>query len=200
MNIAVLASGSGTNFEAVAQSIESGYIKADLKVLITDNERAYVRERANKFGIKDIYINPAEFKTRDEFAKKITDILRKENIDLIVLAGFMRIIPACLVNEFKNKILNIHPALLPAFKGVDAIQRAFDYGVRVTGVTVHFVDEQTDHGPVILQEAIRIDPGETVEQLEKRIHQIEYRLFPQAIKLFTENKLKVVGRKVHIED
>ena len=131
-----------------------------------------------------------------DFFKK--GFLKREKIGLVVLAGFMRIITPVFINAFKNKILNIHPALLPSFKGTHGIDSAFNYGVKVTGVTVHLVDEKTDHGPVILQQALDIRENESLEELEARIHKIEHKLFPKAVKLFVEQRLKVRGRKVSI--
>jgi phosphoribosylglycinamide formyltransferase-1 len=196
INIAVLASGSGSNFEAIAKSVKEGYIKAGLKLLITDKPDSYVRVRARKFGIKDVFVNPKDFKTREDFDKELVNILKKEDVGLVALAGFMRIISPYFINAFRNKILNIHPAILPSFKGVEAIGQAYEYGVKVTGVTVHFVDEKMDHGPIILQEALDIKSGESLEELEERIHKIEHKLYPKAIKLFSEGKLKVESRKV----
>jgi len=197
-NIAVLASGGGTNFEAIAGKIKKGYIKAGLKLLITDKEDAFVRVRAKKFKVKDVFLNPKDFKTREDFDKEAVRILKQENIDLVVLAGFMRIITPCFVKAFKNRILNIHPAILPSFKGTHGIQEAYDYGVKVTGVTVHFVDEKMDHGPIVLQQALEIKEGETLEELEQRIHRIEHKLYPESIKLFLEGKVEVRGRKTVI--
>jgi len=199
VNIAIFASGSGSNFEAIVKYIRKGEIKnASVKLLITDKKDAFVRQRAKKFGIKDFFIDPSKFTSRLSYEKRIFKILKSEGIDLIVLAGFMRILSPYLVKKYKNKILNIHPALLPAFKGTEAIRRAFKYGVKITGVTVHFVDEKVDHGPIILQEAIKIKPSDTLQILEQKIHKVEHRLYPLAIKLFIEKKLKIKGRKVEI--
>ncbi|MCM8830859.1 MAG: phosphoribosylglycinamide formyltransferase [Candidatus Omnitrophica bacterium] len=200
MNIAVLASGNGTNFEAIAKAIKKGYIKANLKILITDREDAFVRVRARKFKVKEIFINPKNFKSRLDFDKQIIKILKKENIDLVVLAGYMRILTSYFVKAFRNRILNIHPALLPAFKGIDAIKRAYNYGCKITGVTVHFVDEELDHGPIILQEAVKINATDTLEKLEQKIHNLEHKLYPKAIKLFIEKRLKTKKRLVCIKN
>ncbi len=196
--MAVLASGRGTNFEAIAKAVKRGYIRANLKLLITDKEEAPVREKAKRFKVKEVFIDPKNFKTRKDFDKEVVKLLRREKIDLVILAGFMRIITPYFVKAFKNRILNIHPALLPSFKGTEAIKRAYDYGVKVTGVTVHFVDEKVDHGPIILQEALKIKEKESLESLEERIHKIEHRLYPKAIKLFLERRIKVRARRVAI--
>lgn len=198
MNIAILASGNGTNFEAIAKAVKQGHIKADIKFVLTDKKDAFVRERAARMGIRDLFVDPQKFSSRLDFDKELIKILKKEKIGLIVLAGFMRILSNEFVKSFKNKILNIHPALLPAFKGEDAIKMAYRYGCKIAGVTVHFVDEKVDNGPIILQEAIIIKERMGMSELEEKIHSIEHRLYPQAIKLYIQNKLKIRGRRVEI--
>jgi len=198
MNIAILASGNGSNFEAIAKAVKRGYIKASIKVLITDKRNAFVRERTKRNNIKDIFVDPKKFKSRTAFDKEIVRILKTEKINLIVLAGFMRILSTDFVKKFQNHIINIHPALLPAFRGERAIERALKYGCKVTGVTVHFIDEKVDNGPVILQEAVKIKKGETLKSLEERVHKLEHKLYPLAIKLFTEKRLKIKNRNVEI--
>mgnify|MGYP000415597723 CR=1 FL=1 len=199
MKVAILASGNGSNFEAIVKAVEKGKLKGiKVALLITDKKEAFVRKRAQKHKIKDIFIDPKNFKNRVLFDKYIVNILKKENIELVILAGFMRILSPYFVKVFKNRILNIHPALLPAFKGVDAIKRAYNYGVKVTGVTIHFVNEDVDCGPIILQTPLCIREGENLKNLEKRIHKLEHKLYPEAIKLFTERKLKIKKRKVII--
>ncbi|MFA5271813.1 MAG: phosphoribosylglycinamide formyltransferase [Candidatus Omnitrophota bacterium] len=198
MNIAILASGNGTNFEAIAKAAKQGRIKADIKFVLTDKEDAFVRKRAARIGIRDLFVDPRKFASRLGFDKEIVKLLKKEKIDLIVLAGFMRILSPEFVKSFKNKILNIHPALLPAFKGEDAIKMTYRYGCKVAGVTVHFVDKNVDNGPIVLQEAIIIKEGLGLPELEEKIHSIEHRLYPQAINLYIQNKLKIRGRRVEI--
>lgn len=198
MNIAVLASGNGSNFEAIAKAIKQKRIKAKIKLLITDKKGAFVRRRAKKFNIPDVFINPKDFKSRLLFDKEIVKLLKKEKVSLVVLAGYMRILSPYFVRSFKNRIINIHPALLPSFKGVDSIKRAYDYGCRITGVSVHFVDEKVDHGPIILQEAIPISRKKGLKYLEKEIHKLEHKLYPKVIKLYLQKKLKVKARNVEI--
>lgn len=199
MNIAVFASGFGSNFQAIADAIKKGKIKkAKLKLLVTDRENSFARVRAKKMGIKDVFIDPGLFKKREEHEREIAKILKREEIELIVLAGYMRVLTGYLVKKYRNRILNIHPALLPAFKGVSGIEDAFKYGVKVTGVTVHFVDERVDHGPIILQEPVKIRDKDSLKSLEERIHKVEHTLYPEAIKLFVEGRLKIKGRKVEI--
>lgn len=198
MNIAIFASGSGSNFEAIAKAIKRGNIKGQIVLLITDKEKAFARIRAKRLGIRDLYINPQDYQTRLDFDKAVIGILRKEKIELVALAGFMRIITPYFVRQYKYKIMNIHPAILPAFRGEHAIERAFAYGSKITGVTVHFVDEKIDHGPVILQEIVAIKKGMSLKQLTTAVHRLEHILYPRAIKLFTEKRLKIKGRHVKV--
>lgn len=198
VNVAILASGNGTNFEALVKAVRRKKIKANIKLLITDKQNAFVRKRARRLGVEDIFINPKNFKSRLLFDKEIIAILQKEKISLIALAGYMRVLSPHFVKSFQNKILNIHPALLPSFKGGTAIEDAYNYGCKITGVTVHFVDEKVDHGPIILQESLKISDKITPEALEKKIHKIEHKLYPLALKLCVEKKLKIRGRHVKI--
>jgi len=197
--ICVFASGSGSNFQAIVEAVRSKKIKgARVVLLVVDRKDAYVRVRAERLEIPQVFVNPLDFLSRRDYEKHLLKVLRQEKIDIVVLAGYMRILSPYFVRNFKNKILNIHPALLPAFKGTHAIERAYKYGVKVTGVTVHFVDDKVDHGPIILQEPVKVDDGDTLEDLERKIHKVEHRLYPQAINLLLKNKLKLRGRKVFI--
>ena len=199
MNIAVLASGEGTNFEAIVRNLRRGKLRGvEIKVLITDKKNAPVRRRAEKYKIKDIFVDSKSFLNREEFDAYIVKLIKQEKVDLVVLAGFMRILGPLFVNIFKNKILNIHPALLPAFKGVFAIRQAHTYGAKVTGVTVHFVDSGIDHGPIILQQALKIKEGESLGDLEHRIHNLEHKLYTKAIKLYVDGRISIRKRKVII--
>ncbi|UCG35341.1 MAG: phosphoribosylglycinamide formyltransferase [Candidatus Omnitrophota bacterium] len=198
LNMAIFASGNGSNFEAIVKAVKRGYVKANLKILIVDKEKAYARKRAERLKVPHVFVDPKKYKSRASFDKAIINILNKEKIDIIALAGYMRILSNFFVRKYKNRMLNVHPAILPALRGVDAIKRAFNYGCQVTGVTVHFVDEKVDHGPVILQETVKISPQMTLASLEKKIHALEHKLYPLAIKLLTEKKLKIKGRQVKI--
>jgi phosphoribosylglycinamide formyltransferase 1 len=198
VNIAVFASGRGTNFGAIIRAVKKGQVKANLSLLVCDNPDAGAIGRAKRAGIKVALIKREVFAAKKDFETKILQCLKEEKIDLIVLTGFMRIVGPDILYAYKDKILNIHPALLPSFKGAQALKDAFDYGVKVTGVTVHFVDEKMDHGPIILQEAVKIDEGDALELLESKIHKIEHKLYPRAIKLFVEGELTIEGRKVKI--
>ena len=198
MNIAVLASGRGTNFAAIVRAVKRGKIIANISLLICDNPKAGAIGRAKRAGIKIALVKREDFATKKDFEAKIIQHLEENKIDLIVLAGFMRMLSPEFVSRFKFKILNIHPALLPSFKGTQGIKDAFEYGVKVTGVTVHFVDEEMDHGPIILQAPVKINKNDTLESLEARIHKIEHKIYPEAIRLFTEGRLRVEGRRVRI--
>ena len=198
MKIAVFASGRGTNFAALLRVVKKGKIKADISLLVCDKPKAAAIGRARRAGVRVALVKREDFATRSDFEQKIIQHLEGNDIGLIVLAGFMRVLGSDLVNRYKDKILNIHPALLPAFKGAHAIKDAFDYGAKTTGVTVHFVDEKMDHGPIILQAPVKIEETDTLESLEAKIHKVEHKIYPQAINLFIEGKLKIEGRKVRI--
>jgi len=198
MNIAVFASGRGTNFGAIIRAVRKGKIKANLSLLVCDNPKAGAIGRAKRAGIRIALVKREDFANKEDFENKIIAHLEENKIDLIVLAGFMRMLSPEFIGRYAGRTLNIHPALLPTFKGTEAIKDAFDYAVKVTGVTVHFVDEKMDHGPIILQKAVQIQEDDTLESSEKKIHKIEHRLYPEAIRLYVEGKLKLEGRKVRI--
>jgi len=194
--IAVFASGRGSNFLALAQAVKRSFIKAHVALLVTDNPHAPVIKKAGRLRINVLIVRREDFLRKEDFENAIIRQLRLRKIDCIALAGFMRMLGSGFIRKYKNRIINIHPALLPAFKGAHAIRDAFDYGAKVTGVTVHFVDEKMDHGPIILQEALSILPSDTLASLEARIHRLEHKLYPLALKLFVQGKLSVKGRKV----
>lgn len=196
MNIAVFCSGNGTNFQAIINKVKAGYIKANIALMVCDNPQAYALERARKAKVKTFLLTKDGNKNREEYDKAVIKKLEEENIDLVVLAGFMRLLSTYFVNKYRNRILNIHPALLPLFKGTHGIKDALDYGVKITGPTVHFVDEGLDAGPVIIQEAVKVKDDDTEETLAQRIHKKEHIIYPKAIKLFVEGRLEIKGRKV----
>jgi len=198
LKIGVLASGRGSNFQAIIDEIETGRLPASIEILIVDNPEAYAIERAKKHGITYLYINPKNFSTKEAFYEKIRDELLLREVELVILAGFMRIVKKPLLDAFPNRIMNIHPALLPSFPGLHGQKQAVDYGVRISGCTVHFVDESVDSGPVIIQAAVPVHPDDTEETLSERILKLEHRIFPEAIRLYAEGRLKVEGRKVKI--
>jgi phosphoribosylglycinamide formyltransferase-1 len=181
--VAVLFSGFGSNLQALIDACEADNYPAQIVLVISNKPDAYGLERAKKAGIKNISINHKNFSSREEFDAKLTLELEKEKVDIICLAGFMRLLTAIFINRWQGKIINIHPSLLPAFKGVDAIKQAFDYGVKITGVSVHYVVQEMDSGEIILQKPIAIGSRETLEQLEKKVHKLEHSLYPKALLL-----------------
>jgi phosphoribosylglycinamide formyltransferase 1 len=195
-NIAVFASGNGTNLQAIIDNIRKGVLPARLALVVSDRADAFALKRAEKARVKALYIDPKSFGSREDYEKHVVGVLKKEKVDLVVLAGFMRILGGYFIKSYRNRILNIHPALLPAFKGGEAIKDAFSYGVRVTGVTVHFVDEKVDHGPIIAQEEVAVRDGESVERLEERIHRLEHKIYTDAIKRVLAGRIVLKGRRV----
>jgi len=200
MRIAVLASGSGTNLQAIIDKLHKNPdVDIEIAVVISDNKKAYALERARKAGIPAVFVDMKKFPSREAFDDEIDRILESYGVELVVLAGYMKILQPKFVRKWRNKILNIHPALLPSFPGMHAVRQALDYGVKVTGVTIHFVDEGVDTGPIIAQEPVRVRDDDTEETLLERIHQVEHRLYPEVIKLYAEGKIEVEGRKVRIK-
>jgi phosphoribosylglycinamide formyltransferase-1 len=200
MNIAVFASGRGSNFAAIAQTVKKGSLRCNLALLVSDNPKALALQKAKRFKIKTLIVERENFASKKEFENQIIKHLKANKIGLIVLAGFMRLLSPDFVHKYYGRIINIHPSLLPSFKGEQGIKDAFGYGVKFTGVTVHFVDELTDHGPIILQQPVEIRQSDTLKSLEVKIHQAEHKLYPAAIKLFLENRLKISSRKVRISN
>lgn len=198
LKIGVLASGRGSNFQSIIDNIDSGNIKAMMSVLITDNPDAYAIERCRKHNIESLVLKPGDFPDRNSYYAHIADELIKREAGLVVLAGFMRVVGKALIDKFPNRIMNIHPALLPSFPGLHGQKQAADYGVKIAGCTVHFVDEGVDTGPIIIQAAVPAYHDDSEDSLSERILRKEHLIFPYAIKLFAENKIKVDGRKVII--
>lgn len=186
VNIAVFASGSGTNFEAILQHIEDGSLPVQCQCLIVDKEQAYARTRAKQHQIEDYYFNPKSYPNKEAYEKDILKVLKDKNVDLIVLSGYMRFIGKVLLEAYPKAIINLHPAYLPEFPGAHSIQDAFEAGVSQTGVTVHYVDEGVDTGPIIRQKRVPIDPNWNLETLEEHVHAMEYDLFWQVIKSVAE--------------
>jgi len=197
-NIAVFCSGNGTNLQAIINAVKRGFIKANLALMVCDTPEAYALVRAKKAGIEAFLLTKQGFKTRQDYDKEVVKKLEEKKIDLVVLAGFMRLMSPYFVDKYRNRILNIHPALLPSFKGTQGIKDALNYGVKVTGPTVHFVDEGLDSGPIVIQEAIKIRDDDTEETLAKRIHKKEHIIYPKAIKWFVEGRLKIEGGRVRL--
>jgi phosphoribosylglycinamide formyltransferase-1 len=197
--IAVLLSGRGSNFKAIYEAICSGYIdNTEIAVVISDKEKAKGLLFAKEKEITSMFINPKDFSNREEFDMCVADTIDSYNVNLVCLAGYMRIVSEQFVKRFQDRLINIHPSLLPSFPGLNAQKQALEYGVKVSGCTVHFVDEKVDHGAIILQTVVPVYFDDTEESLSNRILAEEHKLYPKAIKLFLEGKIKVFGRKVNI--
>ena len=202
LKIGAIASGSGSNFEAIVQSTETGILKdkASVEVLICNKPGKYCMERAKNHDIPAVLVESDKHEgTREEFDQKLIDVLEEYQCELIVLVGYMRFVSKMFIEHFKGKVMNIHPALLPSFKGMHAHEDALAYGVKVSGVTVHFVDPEEDHGPIIIQKAVPVYDTDTKETLGPRILEWEHKAFPKAIELFYEKRLHVDGRIVRID-
>lgn len=196
LKIGVLVSGSGTNLQSIIDRCEDGGLSAQIACVISNNEKAFALERATKHSIPAVCLKHTEFAGRTAYDEELVKVLRSHEVDLVVLAGFMRIITPVFIEAFPNAIMNIHPALLPSFPGLHAQRQAVEYGVKITGCTVHFVDAGTDTGPIIMQATVPIDDDDTEESVSSKIQAEEHRIFPKAIQLYVENRLKVEGRKV----
>lgn len=195
MRVAILASGNGSNFEALAHQFQAGLLPGELAFVFSDHHNAYVLERARRLNIKAYSFEVKEFENKAAYEKVLLQLLQEQEIDLIVLAGYMRIIGKTLLSHYSNRILNIHPSLLPSFPGLHGIKDAYEYGVKVTGVTVHLVDDGVDTGPIIAQEPVMILPEDSLESLEEKIHQTEHRLYPNVLRdvLLQNDKNKSKG-------
>lgn len=187
VNIAIFASGSGTNFEKILSHIEDGSLHVHCACLIVDKKNAYARTRAHNHGVEEFYFDPKSYKNKAEYEEDILKILKAKHVDLIVLSGYMRFIGHTLLSAYPNRIINLHPAYLPEFPGAHSIQDAYEARVNQTGVTVHFVDEGVDTGPIIRQERVKIDPSWDLETLESHVHAMEYDLFWQVIEQVAKN-------------
>jgi phosphoribosylglycinamide formyltransferase-1 len=197
MNLAVLASGEGTNFQAIAGAARRGRLgPVRLRLLISDHPRARALERAATLGVATHLIVPAKHPARDAFDQALVRALQEADIGLVALAGYMRILSPAIVRAYRGRLVNIHPALLPAFPGAHAIRDALRHGVRLSGVTVHFVDEGVDTGPIIAQEAVPVLPDDTEATLAARIHAVEHRLYPEVIRGIAEGAVRLEGRRV----
>jgi len=197
--IGVLVSGNGSNFQAIVDALEAGRItNGRIACLISNKADAYALERAQKHNIPALVLDHRQYPNRAAYDQALVALLKEHGVQLVVLAGFMRLLSPVMVEAFPHAMMNIHPALLPAFPGLDAQQQALEYGVRYTGCTVHFVDTGTDTGPIILQAVVPILADDTLETLSDRIHGEEHRIYPEAVRLFCAGRLRVEGRRVHI--
>ncbi|MCM8805855.1 MAG: phosphoribosylglycinamide formyltransferase [Candidatus Omnitrophica bacterium] len=200
--IGVLASGKGSNLQAIINHINSGFLNVKIGVVISDNPDAYALKIARDWHIPSEYIEPGKYKTflEKNQEKKYVECLKKHGVELVCLAGFMRVIKKEFFNAYRGKIINIHPSLLPSFRGLQAWKQALDYGVRFTGCTVHFVEEEIDTGPIILQAVVPVLDDDTPKSLHQRIQEKEHIIYPLAIKLISENKIFIKGRRVIINE
>ena len=196
--VGVLVSGRGTNLQALVEAARRGELGGEIAVVVSNVEAALGLERARTAGIPAVFRDHRGQK-REAFDAGIVEILRTHHVDLVCLAGFMRLLSPVFVRAFPGRVVNIHPALLPAFPGLDAQQQAFEHGVKVTGATVHLVDEGLDSGPIVAQEAVPVVPGDTVDSLAARILEAEHRLYPRAVRLLLEGRCRVEGRRVIVE-
>jgi phosphoribosylglycinamide formyltransferase-1 len=198
LKLGILISGNGSNLQSIIDHIEKGSLKAIIKIVISNNPDAYGLTRAKKHGIPIVVLKNGDFKNKEDYDLELINILKNNSVDLVILAGFMRIITSTVLNAFPQKIMNIHPALLPSFPGIHGQKQALEYGVKLSGCTVHFVDEGVDTGPIIIQNAVQVFDDDTEETLAARILKEEHRIYPQAIQLFSEGKIEIKGRKVRI--
>lgn len=199
-SLGVLISGSGTNLQAIIDAIERNELNAKIQVVVSNRGDAYGLTRARRHGLSTAVISHKEFPSRETFEAAIVKALEGRGVELVILAGFMRLLSSFFIRAFPQRIMNIHPALLPAFPGTHAQRQALQRGVRITGATVHFVDEEVDHGPIIVQAAVPVYPDDTEESLSTRILAQEHRIYPHAIQLFAEGRLEIRGRMVVIHN
>ncbi|MEW8973366.1 MAG: phosphoribosylglycinamide formyltransferase [Tissierellaceae bacterium] len=203
LKIGVLISGGGTNLQALIDNIEEGNIDGEISLIVSNREDAYGLERGRLAGIETMYLDPKKYDTPEEYDLKLIEEFKNREIDLIVLAGYLRILTKTFIGEFKGKIINIHPSLIPSFCGDgyygDRVHRAvLEYGCKITGATVHFVDEGTDTGPIILQEVIKVEEDDDVDSLKQKVLNIEHEILSKAVKLFCEGRIVLEGRNAKI--
>lgn len=198
IRIGALVSGSGTNLQSIMDACESGAVDAEVVVVISNVDGAYALERARKRSIPAEVVPHGDYPDRDAYDRELVRILRSHRVDLVVLAGFMRVLTPGFLEEFPERVMNIHPALLPSFPGLGVRLKAIEYGVRFSGCTVHFVDAGVDTGPIIIQAVVPVYPDDTEEELKDRILALEHKIYPKAIQLFAQGRLTVRGRKVFI--
>ncbi len=198
LHLALLASGSGSNAQAIFDAIQAGKLEATIKIVLCNCSDAGVLERAKSAGIKAVCIEHKNFSRREAFDLAMIECIREAGADTVVLAGFMRLLTPTFIQAFPKRILNIHPALLPAFPGAHGMRDAQDWGVTISGCTVHFVDEIMDHGAVIIQAAVPANPGESQDALAQRIHRYEHRIYPQALQWLSKDRLRQEGRHIQL--
>ena len=202
LRVAVLASGRGSNLQAIIDAIEAGQVQAQVVAVISNKKDAVALDRARKHGLPELFVDPKPFAgqpdSREAYDRVLLEVLQQQHVELVLLAGYMKIVTAVLVNAFANRMMNIHPSLLPSFPGLEAQKKAIDWGCKLAGCTVHFVTEGVDEGPIIVQAAVPVLDSDTSEALAARILEQEHKIYPQAVQLFAEGRLKVNGRQVQI--
>jgi len=202
IRIGVLASGRGSNLQAIIDAIEAGKLDAKIVLVLSNKKDAVALERARKHGLTDVFLDPkplaGQSDSREAYDRAVLDVLRKHDVELVLLAGYMKIVTPVLVKAYENRMMNIHPSLLPSFPGLDVQKKALDHGVKLSGCTVHFVTDGVDEGPIIIQAAVPILEGDTPETLAARILVEEHKIYPKAVQLYAEGRLNVSGRIVRI--
>lgn len=203
LRVAVLASGRGSNLQAIIDAIEAGQVQARIVAVISNKKDAIALERARKHGLKDLFVDPKPFAgepdSREAYDRALLEIIQQHDVELVLLAGYMKIVTAVLVNAYANRMMNIHPSLLPSFPGLDVQKKAIDWGCKLAGCTVHFVTEGVDEGPIIIQAAVPILDSDTSDTLAARILVQEHKIYPRAVQLFAEGRLRVDGRRVFLD-
>ena len=194
--LAVLVSGHGSNLQAIIDNIEKNNLEAEISLILSNVPHAYALQRGKKHGLESVFLNPKNFSSRDDYEKKMIELLQTKSIDLVCLAGFMRILGKKFIEAFSGKIINIHPSLLPAFPGLNVQEKALEHGAKFSGCTVHFVNEEVDGGAIILQAIVPILDEDDVKSLSDRILEQEHIIYPEAIRLIIEDNLKFSGRRV----
>lgn len=197
----MLASGEGTNFEALYDACATGYADAEIAVVLCNRRGAKVLERADRAGVEGVFIDPKQAASREEYDRVLQTHLEMYGVDLVCGAGFMRILSAPFVESYRDRILNVHPSLLPAFPGLDAIEQAWEWGVKVTGATVHIIDTELDHGPILFQHAVEVRPDDTLATLTERVHLAEYTIYPKALRFWgSQGGVQISGRRVIVDE
>ena len=204
LNLAVLCSGGGTNLQALIDAIERGELLAEIKIVISNNSKAFALERAKNHNIPALHLSHKQFTTPEEFDQRLLEVLKENQIDMVVLAGYMKILSPVIIRAYKNRILNIHPALLPHFGGpgmygIHVHEAVIKSGVKITGVTVHIVDEVYDHGAIVIQKPVEVKDDDTPETLAERVLKIEHQTYKEAIQLFAESRVEVIDNRAYIK-
>jgi len=197
--LAILISGRGSNLEAILNGVKKGLIKAEIPIVISNKDNVRGLEIAKEFGVKSQFVNPKDFKSREDYDKYLVELIKSHNVDYVILAGYMKILTDYFIDSFENRIINIHPSLIPSFKGLKAQKQALEFGAKFTGCTVHFVSKELDSGPVIVQAVVPVLPEDTEESLSNRILKMEHRIYPQAVKWLVDDRVEIKGRNVIVK-